>query len=279
MMGRITAVAVLAVVAVAAAPPATDPDDLLRQGHAAFARGDWEAAVEMYDEAALRATDPGPANFYLATAKYRLATSSSAPADALGDAEALYRACASVTGPHRLEALCGLGNCLVLRGPTDARMLKDAVRCYDICCRDGDAALQADAAYNRERARLLLRQVPPPQEPVPEETPRNDTTPQTSQRPGDSEDKRPSELGGDERPGGMAKEPREAKAGAERTPAEQPTPGAGNLPSVPDRPDLPPLTAREAAAHLEAAHQRIVAERKKHFPPFNPSNLQNVPGW
>jgi len=44
-----------------------------RQGHAAFDRGDYAAAADLFDRALKRAPDPAPAAFALAATKYRLA--------------------------------------------------------------------------------------------------------------------------------------------------------------------------------------------------------------
>jgi tetratricopeptide (TPR) repeat protein len=271
---------IVAVLVMAAAPPASETEALLRRGHAAFARRNWEEAADCYDRASLWATDPTPATLYLADAKYHLAAASAAPSEALREAEALYRSSVDAASPRRLEALLGLGNCLLLRGTGDAAVLREALRCYDICCKEGDAELRADAAHNRERARLLLLQVAPPAEKNGDETPPNNTK-QSPQSPPGGEDRGAAEPGREDRPGGTQKaQPARSEPGATPKPTDQPPPpGAGNLPPVPDGPDLPPMSAQDAAAHLEAAHTRIVRERQIHRRQIARPPLEDIPGW
>jgi hypothetical protein len=280
-VSRILAATAVAFLVAAAAPPADDTEALLRRAHAAFARGDWRTAAEFYDQASLRATDPVPPTLYLAAARYHQAATTGAPGEALREAEALYRSCVDSPGPQRLEALCGLGNCLVLRGKGDAAVLREALRCFEVCCKEGDGALRATAAHNREEARLLLLQVTPPTENPGDDTPPNDTMPRGPQPPPGAEDRNPTEPGRDERPGGTQKpQPVKPEPGSAPKPTDQqPPPGAGNLPPVPDRPDLPPLSAQDAAKHLEAAHERIVRERQSHRRRIARPPSEDIPGW
>src|SRR5258708_5871173 len=88
-----------------------DMESLLRQGNAAFARGDYAEAARLYEEAETRATDPGLVAFNLASAKYHLAVTGEGGATALSEAERLYRCCLARTDPRRPRALYGLGNC------------------------------------------------------------------------------------------------------------------------------------------------------------------------
>ncbi len=50
-----------------------DPERFLREGHAAFARGDYAGAAALYEQAGMYSTDPARVAFYLAGAKYHLA--------------------------------------------------------------------------------------------------------------------------------------------------------------------------------------------------------------
>src|SRR5947199_517822 len=63
--------AMLGLVLLGAAPDA-NVERLLRDGNAAFDRGDYEQAVEFYSQAEDRATDPGQVAYNKATALYRL---------------------------------------------------------------------------------------------------------------------------------------------------------------------------------------------------------------
>src|SRR4051812_48041322 len=64
--------ALLGLLVLGAAPDA-NVERLLREGNAAFDRGDYEQAVEFYSQAEDRATDPGQVAYNKATALYRLA--------------------------------------------------------------------------------------------------------------------------------------------------------------------------------------------------------------
>src|SRR6516164_5322763 len=107
--------ACLAILA-AATGPDTDPETLLNEGNAAFARGDYAEAADLYRRAEARTTDPGRVAFNRATAVYHQALED--PDDAaelLREAERLYRCCLELDDPRRPRALYGLGNCLLQR--------------------------------------------------------------------------------------------------------------------------------------------------------------------
>jgi hypothetical protein len=271
----------LVVLLIAASPRVSDTAALMRQGHAAFARGDWKAAAELYDAASLRATDPVPATLCMAAAKYHLALAGEVPTNELREAELLYRSCVDSTGEQRAEALYGVGNCLLQRAGQDAKLLREALRCYDECCKVGDATLRAAAAHNRERAALLLLQIAPAQAKNSDEAPPNDTSPQTPQRPDQGDERSLQGPWSAERSGAKDRTlPAKPEPGAAPTPTDQPPPpGAGNLPPVPDSPDLPPLAAPDAAAHLKEAHDRIARERQNHRRQGGRPVSEDVPGW
>src|SRR5438128_209220 len=73
--------------AVLGAAPIPDAETLLREGHTAFARGDYAEAASLYERAGLRATDPGVVAFNLAGAKYHLAIKTEGPSPELQEAE------------------------------------------------------------------------------------------------------------------------------------------------------------------------------------------------
>src|SRR5207237_9198616 len=64
--------AMLGLLLLGAAPDA-NVERLLRDGNAAFDRGDYEQAIEFYGQAEDRANDPGQVAYNKATALYRLA--------------------------------------------------------------------------------------------------------------------------------------------------------------------------------------------------------------
>ena len=149
----------------ASAESSLDWQTLLRQGDAAYARGDYAAAATLYDQAGDRTTDPGLVAFDLAAAQYRLALASDADRAPLArEAEQSYRCCIAPGDTRRAQALYGLGNALLLRADGhDADALRAAVEAYQQCLTVSniDNDLADNARHNLERARLLLLQVPP----------------------------------------------------------------------------------------------------------------------
>jgi tetratricopeptide (TPR) repeat protein len=261
---------VLGLAAVGASAPGrpADTEALLRAGNAAFAAGDFGRAAALYEQAQERASDPAQATFNLAAAKYRLALQDN-DAAALREAEQYYRCCVGPEDPRRARALFGLGNCLLRRASggaaLDANGLRVASACYQRCLGDAqtDPALAAEARHNLQRARLLLVQARAPASAPPEEGGRQD-----EDRQPDRPESAPKERGGE--PGEQGEpDPRSGGMPARPEPGEQPTPtsappapGAGKLPPVPDGAEPAPLSARDAAAHLEAAAKRILSERQ-----------------
>jgi hypothetical protein len=275
-----------AVFLMAAAPSRPDPETLLRQGHAAFERGDYAAAADLYERASLRATDPGLATLNLATAKYYLALETDGPSPALEEAETLYRCCVGPNDPRRARALYGLANCLMRKAAgRDAAGLRSALACYDQCLQAAgeDAALAADATYNRERARLLVLQVLPQAGDSPEDRPPgNDmANPPPIQEPQSMNAGFEAQQGMDGRPDPRSgNTPIKPDPGTTPAPTDAPPPpGAGNLPPIPDQADAPPLSARDAAVHLERAHQRIAQERRDHRRQRVHPPAEGVRGW
>ena len=85
-----------------AASPPPDWETLLRQGDAAYERGDYAAAAALYEQAGDRTTDPSLVTFDLAAAQYRLALASDADRVRLAqDAEQSYRCCIEPGDPRR----------------------------------------------------------------------------------------------------------------------------------------------------------------------------------
>jgi hypothetical protein len=263
--------ALLALLLAAASPGGTDPAALLREGDAAFARGDHARAADLYEQAEVRATDPERVAFRLASARYQLALAEGSPASpSLREAEQLFRCCLGPASPWRAQALLGLGNCLVLKaGDRDADVLRAAVRCYEQCLQDpsGDEVLAADARHNRERARLLLLQVrarrSPREKPAGEESDSNPRPPERPAAPTPNPVGEPgTERGADPNAPAVPVKP---EPGQTPVPAnEPPPPGPGNLPPVPDQAEPAPLSPADAAAHLEQATRRIVGEGQAH---------------
>src|SRR6516225_7775579 len=91
---------------IASAAPALQPDELARQGNAAFERGDYELALKHYEQAEERSHDPGLIAFNEGAALYRTGR--------YRTAEMHYRrALEGAHGRRRARALHDLGNSLL----------------------------------------------------------------------------------------------------------------------------------------------------------------------
>jgi tetratricopeptide (TPR) repeat protein len=249
--------------ALLAASPASWPDDLARQGNEAFARGEFNKALDLYTRAEERTTDPGLIAFDKAAALYQLGR--------YRDAELHYRRCREdATGFRRARLLYGLGNCLVQQAQgTDAALLDQAIDFYEECLRETDAetTLLADARHNLELAKLLRLQAKPSKEGRnPPESDRNPEAPPPDRKgpdaqQGDDSDPSARKQGvmGEQAPGEKG-DPR-----AKPTPTDQPPPpGKGNLPPLPDDDELTKLAPEDAREHLRRAAQRIARDQQEH---------------
>jgi Ca-activated chloride channel family protein len=267
-----SAVAVAAVVLIAATP-ARAPEDLIRQGNAAFDHQDYTTAVDRYTAAEERILDPGLVAFNKATALYRLAGQSESAGRRLGlyrEAELHYRRCLEdAVGSRRAEALYGLGNSLLQQGANrGAETCLNAVHTYQQCLAqmDLDPGLAADARHNLELAKLLWLQARTNRKERNAE-PEDDNNDPMKQRPNRS----------DNNPGGMMEQatgtanPSGEKVRTQALEGQQPIktdqpqpPGEGNLPPVPDRDELVAMAPEDATTHLDRAAARVLHERREH---------------
>ena len=268
--------------AAASRPP--DWPTLLRQGDAAYERGDYTSAKALYEQAGERTTDPGRVTFALAAAQVRLAEASDADRARLArEAEQSYRCCVGPGDPRRPPALYGLGNALLLEADgRDADALAAAVTAYQQCLAEADAALADDARHNLERARLLLRQIAPAGGRAKEESPNGDGPPKPKPPPDKTPAARPNPTQnpslnkGKPNPTG---DPAKEDDGQKPSETTETAPGEGNLPPVPDGADLPPLSAEDAARHLDMAAQRILQDLKDHRRAKTPVPPAGVRDW
>lgn len=263
-----------------------DPERLLEEGHAAFARGDYAGAAALYEQAEMHSTDPAKVAFYLAGAKYHLALLTEGISPELLEADKLYRCCLDPSNPLRPRALYGLGNCLLHRaGGRDAARLRTAIACYDQCLQSAgeDEALAADARYNREKARLLLLQFQPPPGGSNRDTPPDEDDhpplPHPNARP-----PLPASMGeqgpdGDEQGRAIdgAAKPEDGSAASKSN--EPPSPGKGNLDPIPDEVDVPPLSPHDAAEHLEQAAKKVQHERQTFHRRGERASAASVKDW
>jgi tetratricopeptide (TPR) repeat protein len=262
------------------------PEHLLQEGQQAEARGDYETAAALYEQAEASSTDPAEAAFFLAGAKYHLAMKTEGVSPELLEAEQWYRCCLEFSNPRRPRALCGLGNCLLHKaGTRDEASLRAALACYDQClqCAGDDATLAADARYNREKARLLLLQFPPPTNNPPGDRPPSDDMNAQPPRP---ENRQAMQMPagdpgseGDTDPNvspGSAKPDEGTSASKSKEP---PPPGKGNLPPIPDEVEAPPLSPHEAGEHVQLAAKKVMQERQIHHRRGEAPSAAGVKDW
>jgi tetratricopeptide (TPR) repeat protein len=255
-----TSLLILAILIVSAGP-VVDETDLIREGNAAFGRGEYQGALAFYNRAESRALDPGLIAFNKASALYHLGN--------YRGAELLYRASLSDgEGVRRIHLLYGLANCLVRQaGDRDAKLLKEAITLYEQCINEAnDPDWLANAHHNLELAKLFLVKAQMKAEGEPPDQPPDR----------DPEIDPPTKRGMDDIPEGSDPSGGVRKNGAERIPAkpgpgnenqrsnEPPAPGQGNLPPIPDTQDPVSLTPEDASSHLQQATVRILQERQKH---------------
>jgi tetratricopeptide (TPR) repeat protein len=259
----------LVVLVSGAASPAGDPEALLRAGYDAYARDDFARAVECFQKASERTTDPPLVAFNLASAKYRLALKTAEGRAAnLREAEELFRCCVDENDPRRAIALNGLGACLLRQAlDGDDSRAEPAVNCLVDCLNEAkEPQLIADAQHNLALARLVLAQVTrPPDASSRDNPPRADDDRTNPTRPKDRT--RPSEGGrnvkGEKVPAtgaaGMktvAGHTDTSQMGTEKTEAKD----SGNRPLTgPD--GASPYTAD--AQHLDEALERIREKQRQ----------------
>lgn len=255
---------ILVALALVSAAAASDPADLVQQGNVAFDLGQFATALQYYEQAEERITDPGLVAFNKAVALYRLGRHR--------EAELHFRRCLDNTEePRRARAYYDLGNCLMHQDDgNDAALLRSAVKCFQQCLarEAADADLIANARHNLELAKLLLLKARP------STVKKNEDD--DSERAGGS-NPRPNDQGDDNQPTATnpnAANPDPAKMGktepvtasqAEKAVESQNAPpGRGQLPPVQDQDQLVPLSPEDAAAHLQRAATRIMLERREH---------------
>ena len=261
-----------------AAAPVLRPDDLVRQGNAAFERGDFAGAVELYARAEERTTDPGLIAFNEAAALYQLGR--------YRDAELRLRRCQEdATGSRRGRVLYNLGNCLVQEARSrNPSRLREAINTYQQCLQqDGiEPELAADARHNLEVARLLLQKAQSSRESQNESSEDQGATPQPEEQRNDA---RP---GGDQAmttlPNGMDRAGQAVNQTGDRKTApnktdQLPPPGKGNLPPIPDDEELNAMSPEDAAQHLKQAASRIAQERREYRERPIPAPPANVRDW
>jgi hypothetical protein len=277
----------LVVVLTLAAAPVTDTEALLREGNAAFRRGDYATAADAYERAGLRTTEPALVAFNLAATKYRAALESAeGRAKHLDEAEQYFRCCLRKDDPRRGRALQFLGACLLQEAldGDDARV-EEAVLRLEECLREPglDAEAMDDAQHNLALARLVLAQMPPP---TPEKSrspdkPAADETQPTRPQP---RDRRPTvdrtlSPNGDPTRGRPDQRTKtgDLKAEMARTGTDTRDSRAGRE-NTERGPDGQPIDPADVG-HLKDAFERIMDEQQAHKRRKAPSPAPGVKDW
>jgi tetratricopeptide (TPR) repeat protein len=268
---RALGLAALALLLVGAAPD-EDSEELVRQGNAAYARGErtsnaeaakkeFEAALEFYNQAELRTTDPGLVAFNKAAALYRLGR--------YREAGACYR-CSHEDGTaspeRRLRALYDCGTSLLQSdGGTNVKDLEVAVRFLRDCRRHTtDPDLRERAGHNLELARLLLLKAKSdPNNPgsKPNQEDEKPKTNQDEQPQGPEGNPEPQPAKGEGKGDPLPHDPTKGEQKAVET--REPSPGKGKLGPLRDTDQLDPLDPRATETHLEQAARRIRANQRE----------------
>src|SRR5262249_21794368 len=134
-------------------------DDLVRRGNAAFAQGDLDAALALYEKAEPAANDPGLVAFDKAAAYFRQGR--------FRDAELHFLRCLQddqASKSRRAKAYFGLGIALVRRAEAkDRAALEQAIDAFASCLTlaEPSSELATDAQYNLELARWLRLRAKP----------------------------------------------------------------------------------------------------------------------
>jgi tetratricopeptide (TPR) repeat protein len=264
-----------------------DADDLVRQGNAAFAQGEYDKAEAFYRQAEAASTDPGLVAFNKAAALYR--------AGQYKDAEKHYWLCLGDAGvevdaslrqrprqdlPAKLRARAGtrlarvlynVASCVVRNGGgSDGDALAWALVLYDQALRlsPSDPGLRADILHNLKLARDLIRLYPPKpakRDSSSEETPENQDAKKSKEREGSEQGNTRSDKSGSEKqePGNSQDKSREGEE--KNVKRGKRTAGKGNLAALPDTDELAALSPEEAATFLKGAVRRIHQEERRDY--------------
>jgi tetratricopeptide (TPR) repeat protein len=259
------------------ASPVEDAERLVRQGNAAYAHGDHQAAVELFAQAEEYTTDPGLVAFNKAAALYRLGR--------YADAEAHYlQSREDASGARLARVLFDLGNSVLqVARDQDIKGIKRAIGYYEECLRQEAAGpeLVEDAKFNLQLAKQLLaraRAAKGSREP--------DESPDGSDRARD-EQANQGMNGMDLQPGvpdrrGQARAVNRRPGDAQRLPgssSQEPPPGQGDLPPIQDQEALGQMSPEETARYLEKVAAQVLRERREQRRQSRPPSPPNVMNW
>jgi Ca-activated chloride channel family protein len=235
-------------------------DDWLRQGNAAFADGDLEKALSLYEKAEPDTTDPGRVAFNKAAVLYRLKR--------YREAELHYLRCLEdrqAPPARQAQALFHLGAALVRQAEDkDVAMLDRAIDAFSTCLtqRELDPQLATDAQFNLETARWLRFKATPP--PTPND--KEDHNPQKKTKKvnkppvgkdGPDENGSPSRNGQQDNNAGKKDDPKSTPTLADKLA------NSGGLQVLPDTAEVLNLAPEDTARRLDELVDRIRRERRR----------------
>lgn len=259
------------------AAPVPDAESFVYQGNAAYANGDYQAAVDLFSQAEEYTTDPGLVAFNKAAALYRLGR--------YAEAEAHYlRSREDASGARQARVLFDLGNTVLqLARDQDIKGIQRAIGYYEEGLRQEAAGprLIEDAKFNLQLAKELLaraRAAKGSRDPAES----NDG----SDRPHD-EQANQGANGQDLQPGvpdrkGQARAVNRRPGDTQRLPGswdEEPPPGQGDLPPIQDQDELVKMSPEETARYLKQVAARVLRERREHRRQSRQPDARNVMNW
>ena len=257
---------------------ASEPAELLRRGNAAFALEQYETALELYEQAEIRTSDPGLVAFNKGAALYRLGR--------YREAEIHYLLSRQDAEGERLpRVLYDLGNALLMESRArDPKLLTRAITSYEECLRqeNAPAELLENAKHNLTLAKLLLQKAKNAKNPsYPNDQNPEDRHPRPEDVGNDSQDSRiGSEFLDSRNDGRQRRHVHPGDPDSEGGNSDQPREGAmGNLPPIPDEDKLVPLSSEDTSAYLKKTADRILEERRKHHMISVARPSQNIKDW
>jgi tetratricopeptide (TPR) repeat protein len=259
----------------AGADSTSSAEEELRQGNAAFDRNDFETALNLYQQAEGKFSDPGLLAFNEGAALYRLGR--------YREAEIHYWLCRQdAVGQRLVRVLYDLGNAVYRQaGDKDKAIFERAIEFYEECLKnpDTDPELAENARHNLALALAALKKTKGaapnrPEESSPDNKPTDD---RNRQSPPNSTGSSP----GTEDDTGSGQQVAHGSEHEDLTKSQKPgrRPGVGNLPPIPDSDQLTPLNLNDTAEYLKQAADRILRERRGHYGKsiFRPA--QNIKDW
>ncbi len=253
--------------------PSPSPEELVRRGNTAYERGEFDQAVQAYQKAEQRTTDPGLVAFNKAAALYQLGR--------YREAELHYRCCLEdAMGHRRAGALYGLGNALLQQSPErGAEVLPEAIRRYEECLRQEEHAVAADARHNLELAKLLLARLPSPPSDHPDHQTNGSEDRPPMPDPPQGQNPGPTETGFGTPDSRADQQSVKRAADQDAIPTDQSPGGSGSRPPVPDREELVPLSREDAEEHLKDAAERILKARQRHKQNAAQGVIRSILDW